>query len=127
METALERQLSGGSIRIIPVRLDGTDLPQLLRRLQWIRAERDNIAIVARKITNLDSYADFLKAIQHTIDEAGLEFRYFHGYGVLVGCPRCGAPSRELDQCAATDYQRDDEYVGARCRVCGWKDGGEAF
>ena len=125
METALDRQQSDGSIRIIPVRLDETELPPLLRRLKWIRAEADSIDTVARKVTNLDSYADFVKAIQQTIDAAGLDFRYFHGYGVLVGCPRCGAPSSELEQWAETDFHRDDEYAGARCRSCGWNDGGE--
>jgi len=126
METALQRQLSDGSVRIIPVRLDDTELPSLLRRVKWIEAEPDRIDVVARKITNLDSYADFIKAIQQTIDEAGLDFRYFHGYGVAVGCPRCGAPSSELQGWSETDYQRDDIYAGARCQKCGWNDGGES-
>jgi hypothetical protein len=124
MEAAVARRLSDGSMRIIPVRLDDTELPALLRSLKWVRAEFGAIHVV-REIAGLASYADFIMAVQKTIGEAGLDFRYFHGFGVAVGCPKCGAPSNELEPWAATDYQRDDEYAGARCRRCGWEDGGE--
>jgi DNA-directed RNA polymerase subunit RPC12/RpoP len=74
---------------------------------------------------DLNSSEQYIKAVQAEIEEAGLEFGYFHGYGVAVGCPRCGAPLGDLEQWTATDYLRDDEYAGVRCRRCRWEDGGE--
>jgi DNA-directed RNA polymerase subunit RPC12/RpoP len=73
----------------------------------------------------LDSNDQYIRAVQAEIEEAGLEFAYFHGYGVAVGCPRCGAPVDELEPWHATDSVRDDEYAGVRCKRCRWEDGGE--
>jgi hypothetical protein len=123
METAVARRLSDGSVRIVPVRLDDTELPALLQSLKWLWA--DPVDRVVREITGLASDADYIMAVQRTIAAAGLNFRYFDGFGVAVGCPNCGAPSSELEPWGAADYERDDEYAGARCLRCGWEDGGE--
>ena len=125
MATAVDRRHTDGSVRIIPVRLDDTELPPLLRPLKWIDLDSDRIDVVVRKTMGIDSHADLIKIIQQTIMEAGFDFRYFNGYGVAVGCPKCGSPSKDLEGWADTDYQRGDEYAGARCRRCGWSDGGE--
>lgn len=129
MEAALTRQLSGGSLRIIPVRLDDTELPQLLRPLKYIKAERGYIDHVSREVMGLGSAANFIKAVQQTIDEAALgsELRYFHGYGVAIGCPKCGADSSELEGWSAMDHEREDTYAGVRCKKCRWEDGGEVW
>jgi TIR domain len=127
LESALARELSDGSVRIVPVKLDHTALPALLQPIAWIDAEQEDAIGVARKIMGLGSDDQFIKAVQAEIEEAGIEFRYFHGYGVAVGCPKCGAPINDLEQWGATDYVRDDEYAGVRCRRCGWEDGGEVW
>ena len=64
-------------------------------------------------------------AIQQTLDEAGIEVRYFEGYGPAVCCPRCGAGVDRLAGWSAVDRQRDDIYAGLRCEDCGFEDGGE--
>jgi DNA-directed RNA polymerase subunit RPC12/RpoP len=125
LSSALARELSSGSMRVIPVRLDDTALPALLQPIAWIDAEDEDAVGVARKIMGLSSSDQYIKAVQAEIEEAGLEFEYFHGYGVSVGCPRCGAPVSELEPWSATDYTRDDEYAGVRCKRCKWEDGGE--
>ena len=118
-------EITDGSLRIIPVRLDDTSLPMLLQPISWINAEDEGAVGVARKIMRLNSSEQYIKAVQAEIEEAGLEFAYFHGYGVAVGCPRCGAPVGDLESWAATDYLRDDEYAGVRCKRCRWENGGE--
>lgn len=50
---------------------------------------------------------------------------YFPGYGPIVGCPACGAGLDQIEGFSETDFARDDEYAGARCKRCGWNDGGE--
>jgi hypothetical protein len=87
----------------------------------------EDVVAAASQIAGIDSQADFIRAIQRTIDEAGLEFAYFQGYGLLVGCPRCAAPVSELEGWSAIDDRRDDMYAGARCKKCGWNDGGEMW
>jgi TIR domain-containing protein len=125
LATALDRQLSEGSVRLIPIRLDDTKLPALLRPHKWLRLDaREDVPDVAMEIAGIKSERDYLKAIQETIELAGLQVQYFPGYGALIACPRCGRPADELQHWHAVDERRDDEYAGAKC-PCGWEDGGE--
>jgi TIR domain-containing protein len=126
MDTALTQLLDDQSTRLIPIRLDEAPLPALLKPRRYLRlADSGETQEVVKQILNLDTDQDLIRAIQTTINESGLEFREFLGYGVLVGCPRCGADVNELEAWQATDYQRDDTYAGAECRKCGWQGGGE--
>lgn len=79
LASALARELRDGSLRIIPVRLDDTSLPMLLQPISWINAEDEGAVGVARKIMRLNSSEQYIKAVQAEIEEAGLEFAYFHG------------------------------------------------
>ena len=124
-EAALERWMSGESCRLIPVRLDDTPLPALLRPVHYVNGSDRNHIRVARELLGIDSDAEFRIAVQNFIDEAGLEFREFWGVGVMVACPQCGAKLEKLEQWSATDYERDDQYAGVRCTKCGWEDGSE--
>jgi hypothetical protein len=129
LETALARRIADDDLRVIPVRLDETDLPPLLRPLKWLTLHEadDDVRRVVQSIAGLPTAEAFLKAVQQQIEEAGLEFRYFEGYGVAVACPRCGAPASELEGWSAVDDSRDDTYAGARCTSCRWEDGGEIW
>lgn len=127
LASALASELRDGSLRIIPLGLEDTPLPILLQPISWINAEDEEAVGVARKIMGLNSSEQYIKAVQAEIGEADLEFAYFHGYGVAAGCPRCGSPVSDLEQWVATDYLRDDEYAGVRCKRCRWEDGGEKF
>jgi hypothetical protein len=126
LATALDRRLADGGLRVIPVVLDDTPLPALLRPLKRLAVNDDaGVIDVARAIAGIDSDTAFLQAVQSTIDEAGLEIEYFQGYGPLVACPSCGAPASELEGWEAVNEERDDLYAGARCQRCGWEGGGE--
>ena len=125
MEVALTRWLNGETCRLVPVRLDSTPLPSLLRSVRYVDGIDGNHIRVARELLGIESDTAFRMAVQEFIDEAGVEFREFWGVGVLVACPRCGAKLDKLEGWEGTDYKRDDQYVGARCTVCGWEDGSE--
>ncbi|MFH8928991.1 toll/interleukin-1 receptor domain-containing protein [Streptomyces pristinaespiralis] len=126
-ETALTRRLSDGSVRVIPVRLDETPLPTLLQPIMYVSMVDGDADRVARELTGSTSRADALRAMQQTVEESGLEYRYFPGYGVAVGCPRCGAPSSALEHWSGVDHARDDMYAGVRCSECPWEEGGEVL
>ncbi len=120
MGAALDRFLRGDPCRLVPVRLDGTPIPPLLSSLRYVDASDCNHVRVAREILGITSDAAFRLAVQDFIDSAGLDFEMFWGAGVYVACPNCGATPDNLEAFEATDYQRDDRYVGARCKICSW-------
>lgn len=124
MEAAITRWVKEATIRMIPVVLDKTPVPLLLRSIRYVDGSDGDYLRVARELLGLQSEAAFRLAVQTFIDEAGLDFREFWGVGVLVACPRCGATAENLEGWEQTD-RRGDTYRGARCKVCGWNDGSE--
>jgi hypothetical protein len=125
MESAVTRWTTDSSIRLIPVLLDRTPLPTLVRSIRYIDASDGEHLRVARELLGIESEIAFRLAVQEFINEAGLEFRQFWGVGVLVACPRCGATLDNLEGWQAVEERGDDTYIGARCKVCGWSDGSE--
>ncbi|MET9256941.1 toll/interleukin-1 receptor domain-containing protein [Streptomyces sp. NPDC003717] len=124
-EVALTRRMRDNSVRVIPIILDDTPLPPLLEPITWVSLADGDVDRAARELVGVESQAQLLKLMQQTVEESGLEYRYFEGFGVIVGCPRCGAPSSKLEGWSAVDDRRDDMYAGVRCGQCGWDEGGE--
>ncbi|MET9389569.1 toll/interleukin-1 receptor domain-containing protein [Streptomyces sp. NPDC006624] len=124
-EVALSRRLRDNSVRVIPIILDDTPLPPLLETIMWVSLADGDVDRAARELTGIESQAQLLKLMQQTVEDSGLEYRYFEGFGVVIGCPRCGAPSSKLDGWSALDHRRDDMYAGVRCSDCGWEEAGE--
>ncbi|MFJ8399192.1 toll/interleukin-1 receptor domain-containing protein [Streptomyces microflavus] len=124
--TALTRRLSSGDVRLIPVRLDQTPLPPLLQPLMWVSLADGDVDRATRELVGAKSSADFNRMMRDAIRESRIEFRYFPGYGALVGCPTCGAPSSELEGWEAEQEFRHASvsYAGVRCIHCGWEEGG---
>ena len=125
MEAALTRWIGNPAIRLIPLPLDGTPLPTLLLPIRYIDASDNDHLRVARELLGIESEMAFRKAVQEFITEAGLDFRELGGAGVFVACPRCGAPPDKLEGWSSIDERRGDTYAGARCKACGWENGGE--
>jgi hypothetical protein len=125
MQAAVTRWVAEPSVRLVPVVMDATPLPPILRPICYIDGTDGDHLRVARQLLGIESATAFRMAVQGFIDEAGLDFREFPGVGVHVACPRCGATTDKLEGWSAIDEKRDDQYVGARCRECGWSDGSE--
>lgn len=125
MEAAITRWIDDPTIRLIPVLLDETALPAILRPIKHIDGTDGDHLRVGRELLGIESEAAFRVAVQQFIDETGIEFREFWGVGVLVACPCCGATLDNLEGWQAVDEARDDRYAGASCKACGWTDGSE--
>jgi hypothetical protein len=125
MASAISRALAEGSVRVIPVRLDETPLPPLLADIKRVDLFDGDVARAVDEIMGFASDADRLRAIQETLDTAGIEVGYFYGYGAIVCCPHCGAVVSRLEGWSDTDHANDRMYAGVRCTVCLWSDGGE--
>lgn len=110
--------------RFLVVRLDDTELPHLLQPKKWIDARTD-ASTIAREILGLTSNMKLLLAIQNTLDSWDIQIESYLGIGPLVGCGSCGADLDSIDVSTATDYARDDQYIQAQCKQCGWTVGGE--
>ncbi len=78
------------NLRVVPVLVDETALPPLLRPLKYLEIE-DGIPRVVDAIMGFSNDRDRLRAVQEVLDEAGIELKHFCGRGPMVGCPRCGA------------------------------------
>lgn len=128
LETAISRSLERGDARVIPIRLDDTPLPPLIGRLKSIDlrdVSKRDLRAAAQEVFGVQQQRDYIRAVQRFIDSGEIEVREFHGYGPMVGCPRCGAGVDQLEAWEQVDHARDDTYAGARCKECGWNDGGE--
>jgi TIR domain len=130
LETAIVRSLGEEHrFRVIPVRLDETVLPALLRPLKWVELNDDELGGgVGRVVNEIMGFAndqDRLRAIQEMLGESGLRVRYFEGAGSYVCCPGCGGDVDRLKGWMQTDYDRDSTYMGVKCEDCGFQEGGE--
>jgi hypothetical protein len=125
LETAITRAIEDQTFRVITVRLDDAPLPALLRPLKWVDLSDRDVAEAVNEIMGFANDQDRLRAIQEVLDEAGIELRYFEGYGPVVCCPRCGAGVDRLRGWSEIDYARDDTYAGFKCLDCNFNDGGE--
>lgn len=125
LETAIGRSIEAHTFRVICIRVDDTPLPLLLRRLKWVDLSDDDLTRAVNEIMGFANDQDRLRAIQVALDEAGLDIRWFEGYGPVVCCPRCGVGVDRLKGWSAVDERRDDLYAGFECEDCGFNDGGE--
>jgi hypothetical protein len=126
LEVAITRRIGGTDTRIIPVLLDETELPAMLSHLRFIRLD-DKAAVgkATMEILGLPAQRDLIKALQSGLNSLGLDHTEFWGVGVLFGCPSCGAGLNAITGWQSTDDEHDRNYVGARCKECGWEDGSE--
>jgi hypothetical protein len=127
LETAIQSGIEDESLRVIPVILDDTPLPPLIRRLKWVDLRDEDEPRAVNEIMGFAHDRDRMRAIQQTIDEAGVEVGYFPGHGPVAACPRCGAGLDKLRGWEQVDEQRDDLYGGVQCTECGFSDGAELF
>lgn len=125
LEVGIQRGIDEDSLRVVPVIIDDTPLPPLLRPLRWVDLRDGDIANAVNGVMGFAGDRDRIRAIQETLEDAHIEVGYFYGYGAAVGCPRCGAGLDQLSGWHAVDDRRDDEYAGVRCEECGWEGGGE--
>lgn len=128
LETAIQAGLEDETLRVIPVILDDSSLPSLLRRLKWVDLrEDDDVTRAVNEIMGFANDRDRMRAIQATLDEARIEVNYFPGYGYVAACPKCGAGLDKLRGWQQVDERRDDLYGGVQCMDCGFSDGAEVF
>jgi hypothetical protein len=124
LNSALIRHVAAAA-RIVPIVLDDTPLPALIAHFYRLDFRDCSHLELARRLLGIDSQRDLRKAVQSFLDEAELDFREFWGVGVLVACPKCGAPPSRIEPFESLDERRDDLYRGARCLECGWSDASE--
>ncbi len=105
---AASRSVETGKLTLIPVRLDSTPLPTLLRDIKYLTystgTELDRFNIV-RAITGKNPSEEFTKAITRKYRELT-----HGGPRGLRACPECGS--------AQLDWKRFNGFPW--CKECGW-------
>ena len=124
LEAAIVRRMEErDGFRIIPVCLDDTPLPILLRHLLRVAITEDESQGAVNQILGVSDTAGFLGLVQQFFDEAQITIASFYGAGSYVLCPGCGGSVDRLEGWHQT--HGDDQYAGVRCADCGWEEGGE--
>ncbi|MFB2583450.1 toll/interleukin-1 receptor domain-containing protein [Herbiconiux liukaitaii] len=111
------RFIEDDSRLLVVVRLDESEVPELVRDLKWIDAADEDADRVANELLGL-SAGDRLKAMQRYLDSMEIRVEYFPGFGAMVACPRCGRTVDNID--CKVRWEGDDEYSFLTCKVCGW-------
>lgn len=126
VNSALTRAIHNPSCKFIPVILDDTPLPPIIQDIAYSDARDERAPIlVVKDILGIETDSDLRIAVQHAIEEIGLDIREFEGAGVFACCPKCGAEVKHLRGREWTDYERDRMYVGVECQQCGWQEGSD--
>jgi hypothetical protein len=126
LEVAIQRGIEDDRVRIIPVRLDETALPILLHPLKRVDIfDAHQIRDAVCDIMGFATERARIRAIQSVLESAQIEINFVYGYGPIAGCPRCGAGLESIESWNQFDEEHEDSYAGARCKECGWNDGGE--
>lgn len=113
---------NSGDPRIIPIVLDKTPLPMLLRDILYIEycdgIERDRTAII-KAITGEIPSDNYIKSIVKKYNE--VIFAYDGNEPLpFKACPECG--STQLKKYMVTDHKRDENYFFVKCLECGWNE-----
>jgi hypothetical protein len=121
---AFARWVANSSCRFVPVLLDDTPLPPLVSDLKYVDAQDGDHLRVAQQLLGIPTPLAFYMDVQEFIAFSGIEFRHFHGAGVFICCPVCGAPSSALVPISGDD-PFGDRYAGVQCPACKWNDASE--
>ncbi len=121
---ALTRRINDRTLRVIPILLDDTPLPRLLADTRGVPAQsKANPVAIAAELVGDVSGQELARRLQD---------RFFEMLDQVAGgvgpweyrlCPQCG--STDLEGSQHTDHANDRQYVGIKCRQCGWEDGSE--
>ena len=119
LSSILMKAIENKNPKVIPIILDDTPLPELIRDLKYLRYhdgnEQDRKEII-KSITGHSPSLNFIRAIVKKYQEVIHDDCDPLG---IAACPRCGSP---LKKGMYTDYERDKNYFFAECTECNYSD-----
>jgi hypothetical protein len=128
LNSVLAHAIETGNPRVIPILLDSTPLPPLLRDLRYIRysggSEADRRDLV-REILGRAPSGNFLRTVVKKYHELVRSPENLETLG-LRACPKCGSEELEPDTDVEVDYYDAVTPPSAtvfrmvRCRECDW-------
>lgn len=120
VSAALNRAIESGNPRIIPIPIDSTPVPELIRdlvRLPYSFGDDFRNGLI-KSITGESPSSNLVKSIVGKYQEIiyeGNDPDYVFG---ISYCPNCG----EKDFSGSSATLHDDTYYTLKCNVCGWSD-----
>lgn len=128
--STIAHAIETGTPRVVPIRLDSTPLPPLLRDFRYVRYSGGSQADLRCLITEILGKAPgerFLKSVVKKYHELISDPGKAETLG-LRACPRCGSQDLEPYEDAEVDIDYNDGEAtpfatmipSVRCRECGW-------
>ena len=124
LNSIINSQLStqSGPVKIIPLCLDDTPLPQLINHHRYIKysggSETDRREIVLAVMDKLPS-RNYIKAIVKKYNEVIFDTEANDPF-MLNAYPKCG--ETDLQYQGTLDEEHDEKYYFLMCKACGWSD-----
>lgn len=131
LRAALVKAIEEGVPKVIPVRLDDTDLPPLLRDLRYLRYQDGNEEgrrALVREIVGREPSNSFLRAVVRKYHELVRDPERSETLG-LAACPNCGSQKLRPDSDLEVDEDWGSDgpqhtvavFRAVHCCECGWK------
>lgn len=116
----LRRRVDDQSLRIVPLIVDGTELPILVADYRGFDLTAGTtLEEVAQEMTGHPRDVELAMRLQKRLLEITEGATGGDMFPYLV-CPTCG--SAELKRGTEIDYKRDETYYTITCQDCGWSD-----
>lgn len=122
LAAAITRMLGDGSVRIIPVILDGTPLPPLLADIKYIDYREPSEAALREILTAVLGHPpseDFLRTFVAKYHDLIIDDSRTGDPHPYKACPKCG--SVKLRRSGAENHFGEALYM-IECEVCKWSD-----
>lgn len=122
LKSILIESIEKKTIKVIPIVLDDTEKPPLLKDKKHIRYhggnEKDRDEII-ESIVGTKPKTSFAQAVVKMYHDIVFDRISNDPFGIKY-CPNCG--SNDLTGNSTIDHERDDIYYSIKCKSCGWSD-----
>jgi hypothetical protein len=122
LASVLTKAIASGKPTIIPVLLDGTELPVLISDIKNVRygngSEEDRRTIVSA-VTGTEPSGNLIRAVVKKYHELILD-PDAEGPFPYKACPKCGGD--DFAFAGSYSMETDDNYYSIKCRDCGWEE-----
>ena len=131
LRSALAKAIDDGMPRVIPIRLDPTELPSLLRDLRYLRYQggnEDDRRSLIKEVVGREPSTSFLRAVVRKYHELVKDPSRAETLG-LAACPNCGSLNLLTDDDIEVyeDWGSEGEpqhsiakFRLVHCHECGW-------
>lgn len=123
LKAFIHRKVADDGLRIVPIMLDGTQLPALVADYRGFDLSAGKVlGEVVLEMTGNPRDIEVAQMLQAKLIEMNNGLAAQGDPLPFMVCPRCASP--DLNRTMVTDDLRDETYISIECRACGWTEEG---